>query len=756
MKAIRFDNRVLRRLPVDPEKQNFVREVKNACFALLKPTPVKNPALVAVSPSALALLGLPVSITAQVAEASPAMAVAAAQVLEPKATDGEDVNATLVEEMAADLTRFLSGNELMEGSEPAAHCYCGHQFGSFAGQLGDGAAIYLGEVAPPSSEAGGGGGEQRRWELQLKGAGLTPFSRTADGRKVLRSSLREFIASEYMAHAGVPTTRAATLVTSDSRVARDPVYSGEVVMERCSIVSRIAETFVRFGSFEICKPKDGATSRAGPSAGSPEVIMTLFTYVAEEFYADIANECKAEVAAARAAEAKVAKAAAISTAVAKASGDEPPAKSVSTNASSNKAWQEVASTRVLAEVCRRTAALVAKWQALGWVHGVLNTDNMSIVGLTIDYGPYGFMTHFDNDHVPNRSDHGGRYSYRQQPAMCGWNLRKLAEMWAIIFPSQKANFEAIIGEHFDAAFNEAYKSAMAAKLGIDYEALLAEAIQSDDTDADGSNKAALSAVEEAALGEERVRRASAVEDAVMGLIGELVFALQTTGAEMTNTFTILKKAAVVVDEGATEAAAVEAADESVAAAIAALCITPNARQKIIRRRVSELKPSMHPQQIEQLLQVARVDPDRLRDVFRGNVDPSEILLYLEEESKKAKASQQLQAEFAHWAGVAPEEKREKDAAKWKAFLKEYRKALASLGVSEATRRAVMAGANPVFVPFPWVLQDAIEKAEDGQYSLVRNLVDRCTKPFEEDPRDGVLWKMEPPPEAEDICVSCSS
>ncbi|CAM9669484.1 unnamed protein product, partial [Choristocarpus tenellus] len=188
---LKFNNVVIRELPVDPEEMNFVRTVPNSCFSRVEPDPVNNPVLVAASSSALGLLGL-----------------------DPEEAEREDA------------AKYLSGNKLFPGAEPHAHCYCGHQFGSFAGQLGDGAAMYLGEV---ENDSGGG------WEMQFKGSGLTPYSRTADGRKVLRSSIREFLCSEAMHFLNVPTTRAGALVTSDTRVRRDVFYTGNIIQERASV-----------------------------------------------------------------------------------------------------------------------------------------------------------------------------------------------------------------------------------------------------------------------------------------------------------------------------------------------------------------------------------------------------------------------------------------------------------------------------------------------------------------------------------------
>ena len=160
---------------------------------------------------------------------------------------------------------LLAGNTLFDGSDPYANCYCGHQFGSWAGQLGDGRAISLGESVTA---------EHGRWELQLKGAGQTPYSRFADGRAVLRSSIREFLCSEHMAALGVPTTRAMSLVVGDDRVVRDPMYDGRAIQEQCAVVARLAPTLIRFGSFEVSLPANGVDrDMAGPSVGNVREIL---------------------------------------------------------------------------------------------------------------------------------------------------------------------------------------------------------------------------------------------------------------------------------------------------------------------------------------------------------------------------------------------------------------------------------------------------------------------------------------------------
>uniref|UniRef100_A0A7N9IHR6 Selenoprotein O n=2 Tax=Macaca fascicularis TaxID=9541 RepID=A0A7N9IHR6_MACFA len=244
--------------------------------------------------------------------------------------------------------------------------------------------------------------------------------RQADGRKVLRSSIREFLCSEAMFHLGVPTTRAGACVTSESTVVRDVFYDGNPKYEQCTVVLRIASTFIRFGSFEIFKSADEHTGRAGPSVGRNDIRVQLLDYVISSFYP--------EIQAAHA---------------------------------SDRVQRNAAFFR---EVTRRTAWMVAEWQCVGFCHGVLNTDNMSILGLTIDYGPFGFLDRYDPDHVCNASDNTGRYAYSKQPEVCKWNLQKLAEALQPELPLELG--EAILAEEFDAEFQRHYMQKMRRKLGL--------------------------------------------------------------------------------------------------------------------------------------------------------------------------------------------------------------------------------------------------------------------------------------------------
>lgn len=362
-----WKNSVLKELPIDPNENNVPRIVKNACFSKVKPTPVKNPKLVAVSKEALQLL---------------------------------DLNFKEKE-----IERYLSGNELILGCEPAAHCYCGYQFGVFAGQLGDGRAIYLGEKLNLKGE---------RFELQLKGSGKTPYSRDGDGRAVLRSSIREFLCSEAMHYLGIPTTRASTLITSDTDVFRDIKYDGNQIKEKATIVSRIAPTFLRFGSFHIT---DDISGRKGPSSGNKEILTKLVEYIIKHYYSDITGSLEKKV------------------------------------------------LEFAKEISWRTAYLVALWQSVGFTHGVINTDNMSVVGVTIDYGPFGFLDAYDPNYISNASDTEGRYKFKNQPGICRWNLSRLFKSLLLIVPQLKDKFNEIL-DTFELQYHQLYLAKMRRKLGL--------------------------------------------------------------------------------------------------------------------------------------------------------------------------------------------------------------------------------------------------------------------------------------------------
>ncbi len=348
-------------LPGEAGAPQQSRQVTEACWSHVSPTPVAAPQLLAWS---------------------------------------EDLAATLGVTLAGDertVAEVLAGNRLLPGMKPVAACYGGHQFGQWAGQLGDGRAIVLGDLTAPDG---------RRWELQLKGAGLTPYSRRADGRAVLRSSLREFVCSEAMHHLGVPTTRALALVGTGEPVLRDMFYDGRPEEEPGAIVTRVAPSFVRFGNFEIFA-----------SRGDIERLRQLADYVIDQHFPEIEEQGPGRYAA----------------------------------------W--------FAEVARRTAVLMAHWLRVGFVHGVMNTDNLSILGLTIDYGPFGWIDVFDPDFTPNTTDRSGRYAYAQQPAVAQWNLMRLAEALLPLVGDQAALADGV--EAFGDTFEQEWRRQALAKIGLE-------------------------------------------------------------------------------------------------------------------------------------------------------------------------------------------------------------------------------------------------------------------------------------------------
>ncbi|MES2766901.1 MAG: YdiU family protein [Bacteroidota bacterium] len=296
---------------------------------------------------------------------------------------------------------ILGGNAVTETMYPYAACYAGHQFGNWAGQLGDGRAITLGEWQAATS------GEV--WELQLKGAGPTAYSRRADGRAVLRSSVREYLMSEAMHHLGVPTTRALSLVSTGDDVLRDMFYDGNAAFEPGAIVMRVAPSFLRFGNFEILAARD-----------ETDLLKRLADWTIERYYPEITPEITGE----------------------------------------DKYLQ------FFKTVVARTAALMAEWQRVGFVHGVMNTDNMSILGLTIDYGPYSFLDDYDPNFTPNTTDlPGRRYAFGRQPYIGHWNLGALAGAIAPLFKNTEPLVAAL--EDFKTIYTQAHNDMFAAKLGLD-------------------------------------------------------------------------------------------------------------------------------------------------------------------------------------------------------------------------------------------------------------------------------------------------
>ena len=357
-----FQNRFSQALPTDPETGPSTRQVHHALHSAVQPEPVLNRKLLLWSEPTAELLNL-----------SPA---------------------TASDEMFLDV---LAGNALGENSQPYATVYGGHQFGHWAGQLGDGRAINLGEIDG--------------YSLQLKGAGPTPYSRHADGRAVLRSSIREFLCSEAMFHLGIPTTRALSLISSDSQVMRDMFYDGHAKAEPCAVVCRVSKSFLRFGHFELSASREEF-----------DILQQLADFAIENYFPDI-------------------------------------------DASAQNATAEFFDA-----ICQGTAKLIAHWMSVGFVHGVMNTDNMSILAETIDYGPYGWLEKYDLQWTPNTTDaEGRRYSYGNQPAIAQWNLARLGNALFPLLKDVQPLQKSLTG--YNQTFHQHWNDVLASKLGVAVEQL---------------------------------------------------------------------------------------------------------------------------------------------------------------------------------------------------------------------------------------------------------------------------------------------
>ena len=367
-----WDNSFTRELPADENPTNRVRQVHEAAFSRVMPVATESPTLIAASDEMLEIFGL-----------------------DPTIVNDET------------FVKAITGNSVPHGSDPHAMCYGGHQFGNWAGQLGDGRAINLGEVRTKASG---------RQTLQLKGAGPTPYSRTADGLAVLRSSIREFLCSEAMHHLGVPTTRALSVALTGDKVMRDMFYDGRPALEQGAVVCRVAPSFIRFGNFEIFAAR-----------GDTANLRRLVDYTIKTFFPALID--------------------------------------TSTLAPNEPKGTKQIYIDWLAEVAKRTADMIVAWQRVGFVHGVMNTDNMSIHGLTIDYGPYGWLENYDPNWTPNTTDASTkRYRFAAQPQIASWNLERLANAIYPLVEEVEPLSDAL--NSYVSHFNQKWPQMMADKLGI--------------------------------------------------------------------------------------------------------------------------------------------------------------------------------------------------------------------------------------------------------------------------------------------------
>lgn len=359
IKNLTLVNRFSTVLTADESEANYPRQVLGACFSWVNPIHPIQPRLLAYSKDMLDALAI------------------------------EDVD-------SKDFLNILSGKDLLPASKPYAMCYGGHQFGHWAGQLGDGRAINLAEVQ----------GRNQIWALQLKGAGPTPYSRSADGMAVLRSSIREFLCSEAMYHLGVPTTRALSLCLSGDTVQRDMLYDGNPQDELGAIVCRVAPSFIRFGNFEILSARKDYIN-----------LQALLNFTIQAFYPELGEPCKETY------------------------------------------------LQFFKKVCLLTADMIVHWQRVGFVHGVMNTDNLSILGLTIDYGPYGWIENYDESWTPNTTDsQHKRYRFGNQASIALWNLTQLANALYPLIEDVPA-LESILDE-YRTYYVKQYYLMLNAKLGL--------------------------------------------------------------------------------------------------------------------------------------------------------------------------------------------------------------------------------------------------------------------------------------------------
>ena len=506
LQTLNFDNRFVRALPADRETANHRRQVTGACYSRVLPQKVPHPRLVACAAEVCADLGVDEGACA---------------------TD--------------DFAQVFAGNRILDGMDPYATCYGGHQFGNWAGQLGDGRAINLGEIV---------NGAGQRWALQLKGAGPTPYSRTADGLAVLRSSVREFLCSEAMHHLGVPTTRALSLILTGDEVIRDMLYDGNPKAEPGAVVCRVAPSFTRFGYFEIF----AARRETG-------VLRQLMDYTVRVDFPHLGEPSSATYAA------------------------------------------------LFDEVCRTTAEMIVHWMRVGFVHGVMNTDNMSILGLTIDYGPYGWLEDYDPDWTPNTTDAGGRrYRFGYQPRIAQWNLLQLANALAPLVEEVEPLQQALGA--FSANYEQKWHQMMAQKLGL-----------------------------------------------------------------------------------------------------------------------RAFDPATDPQLITDLLEVLRLVETDMTIFFRqlATIDAAEA------ETTAAGVTDRALVEPLTAAYYEPEELGEDTVGRTAAWMRRYRQRLRRDGTADEERRRAMNAVNPKYVLRNYLAQLAIDRAEEGDFSMVNELLELLRHPYEEQP-----------------------
>jgi len=603
----RFDNRSRRSFPESSSDTNCAEKFRGVVLVACEPEPLELPLQIWTSPTALALIS---------------------------ERGSQEMNGHLIAEA-------LAGRRAIAGSEPAAYCVCGHQFGSFAGIVGDGDALYLGEAVPPGKRE-----HEAAWELQLRGAGRTPFSGpNADGRKALPAACAEFVMSEALYALGVPTARAVALVASETRVPRSLGAGNPVSMERACSLLCVAPSFLRFGNFEICRRREGSMARSGPSAElEGELLPTLLDFTIRTHFSHIWRKHKGE---------------ALSVAAAQGAG--------------HIAKQDMY-LDFFREVTSRTAVLCAAWQAVGFVHGLLNSEFVSVIGLTLCCEHSCFLEQYNPNFSPNPDDTSCRYSFRHQPEICRWNCEKLGEALSSCGLTPSARIKSEL-DFFWTEYLRNYYSIMRKKLG-----LLRE------------------------------------EDADLTLVDNLLKVLKETGADYTNTFFSLREfnwKEQTFAEGTKNSAPSFHGAEFLERLLDSLP-TP-------AEMASELSPRHSVESLQALLMLSR-EPKTL-EAFGTNVHQ------LEAQLKEHKTAEELRK-------VAAEEKKAADRKAWLSWLAEYAARLerqTRSGVEGDERRTAMARVNPSYVPRKSSLRQAAAADSERGGGQIQEILARATNPFDDPP-----------------------
>mmetsp|Transcript_24381 Transcript_24381/g.62567 ORF Transcript_24381/g.62567 Transcript_24381/m.62567 type:complete len:617 (+) Transcript_24381:114-1964(+) len=606
LEDLRFTNLSLRRLPVHEQEQRGQRRdsVRGACYVRAAVHPLPHAVLVASHHSVFEEL----------------LGISRDQVERSEFLD------------------LCSGAKLLAGCEPAFPCHCGHRYGTFSGQLGDLEALYFGEAR----------GSSARWELQLLGAAQAPVGAAHSGRKPLSSAIRELLYSEALYNLGIPTARAAALVVSQSEsVQRTVLHDGEVAQEPAAVLTRIAPSFLRFGSFQTCNPMDKDSKRQGPSAGmGRELLPQLLDFTIQEHFPVVWARHNGDALVAAAAE------------------------------GAGIAAKQDMYVEFYREVVLRTAGLAAAWNSVGFAHGNLNTDKMSILGVTLDPGQSGFVELWDPEHVSNAHDIGGRYAFRCQSEVCRWNCEKLGEALKAeqVLPSQcLQELEKFWGE-----YERCYGAIMRLKLGL---LVLDEAADEQ-------------------------------------LAHDLLAVMEHTGADYTNTFRWLSSVPMPAAQdtaiGDTSAAAAQGArDGGFLRRVLGSLPGP--------QRLAEcIAPQMSLEDINMLLMTARTDARILKGFGTNNARLQAQL----ERVKRAQALSRMSAEA----------KQAEDTQRWQGWLHRYTARLqreAQGGASPQQRTQTMDSVNPCFILRKQAVAGAVSKAQGGDFAEALQLLSDAAAPFED-------------------------